>query len=78
MAMDFGVLINKKVLRIIKGIMSMIRNQGMEHMNGKMDGFTKVILKTIIVMDTVNFTMEISSCTRDTGKMVNKLQENKE
>lgn len=60
MAMDFGVLINKKVLRIIKGIMSMIRNQGMEHMNGKMDGFTKVILKMIIVMDTVNFMMEIS------------------
>ena len=56
--MDFGVLINKKVLKIIKVIMSMIKSLDMEHMNGKMDGFTKGILKMIIVMDTVNSMME--------------------
>lgn len=52
--------------------MQWIKNQGMEFMNGKMDGFTKEIFKMILEMVLESSMMEIKLFIGDFGKMGNK------
>ena len=71
--MDFGVSVNQMIVRNIKAIIRWIKNLGMEFMNGKMDGSTRVTLKTTIVMVTENSMKEILACIEDFGTMENNL-----
>ena len=69
--MDYGVLVNKMIVKNIKDIIRWIKNLGMVFINGKMDGLIKEISKTTIEMGMENYLMEIYVYTVVSGKMEN-------
>ena len=73
--MEFGNSIGI-AFKFIRVTMRMIRNQGMEFMSGKMDGFIKETSIRTIEMDMGNFMMAIRLFIEDIGKTDSKLLEN--
>lgn len=70
--MECGVWTIVSFVKVIKDTIRWIRNRGMVCINGKMDGYTKVIFRMIIVMGMDNCWMDRNVCIKDIGKMDSK------
>ena len=73
--MEFGSYI-KTLSKITKDITKAIKNQDMEFMNGKMDGFIRETSIMTIEMGLESFMMAMKLYTGGSGRMDNRMRKN--
>ena len=72
-AMDFGALVQNRIVSVIKGIIRWTKSQDMASTSGRMVGSTRATSKAITEMGMESFTMGTRALTGAFGIMANKL-----
>lgn len=62
-----GTQITLNFVNAIKAIILWIKNQDMEYINGRMDGYTKETFKMIIEMDLDSYIKDKNACIKVIG-----------
>lgn len=71
--MDFGALVQNRIVSVIKGIIRWTKSQDMASTSGRMVGSTRATSKAITEMGMESFTMGTRALTGAFGIMANKL-----